>query len=135
MAFSSLTIPKARPAPSAPPARASNALSVNTWRKSCARRAPKAQRTAYSCRRRSPRASNKPATFPQAMRNTRVTAPSNGKRSSRPSRFRNAVSGWTVAVMPSKSWVFCACLAAIAVISAWAWVRVELSRNRPATLQ
>ena len=134
-AFSSLTIPVTAPAPKTAPQKASSRLSVSTWRTSCARPAPNAHRTAYSCWRCSPRTSSKPATLPHATNKMRITAPDNGSSNRSPSRFNSAVNGCALTVMPLKSGSVCACLAAIAVNSACACLRVTPSRNRPITFQ
>ncbi len=61
--------------PSAPPASASTALSVSSWRMTRQRPAPSALRTAISLARAVPRASSRFATLAHAINSTKTTAP------------------------------------------------------------
>ena len=63
--------------------------SISTSRNSRARPAPIAARVAYSCWRCRPRASSRPLTLAQAMRNSRPTAPNSGTSSRSPSRVQH----------------------------------------------
>ena len=63
-----------------PPAKPSKTLSVKSWRITRHGLAPKAERTANSRVRPVERARRRFATFPQAISNTKLTAPSRTSR-------------------------------------------------------
>ena len=69
--------------PRRPPTRERRMLSVRTWRRSCARVAPRAMRTAISCWRPAACARKRLATLAQAMRRTRKTTSMRVERKSR----------------------------------------------------
>ena len=84
---------QAMASPAMPPARDSTTLSVSSWRTTRARAAPSARRMAISFWRRVKRARSRFATFVQAMRSTKPTAPSRTRRVGRTSPTITPASG------------------------------------------
>ena len=103
----SFTANCARSRPRAPPAIESRVVSVRICCTTRLRLAPKAVRMAISLRRASAFATNKFATFAQAMSRTNATAPNNTSSAGRMSPTIWSRSGTTIAPQPLSSSGYC----------------------------
>ena len=121
--------------PPNPPASERTRLSASNWRTSRPRPAPSAARTASSRWRAVARASRRLATFAQAMRSTKATAPASTKSAGRMSPVSCCRSGTTFDVHPVlKSGNICVRLAETCVISACACSTAMPGLRRPTTV-
>ena len=122
--FSTRTPASARSNPRPAPRNASNTLSVKNCRVRRKRLAPSASRNAISFSRAAARASSKLATFAQAIRRTKPTAPSRMSNAGLMSPTISSCNGVTVAPIRVLDLGYCfARRAAIVSISAWACLR------------
>ena len=96
-------VDEAKMMPTTPPASERTTLSVSSWRTSCPRPAPSAARTASSRSRRSSRASDRLATFEQAMSRTKLVVPSRMSSSGRAWRVSSLRTESVVAVKPDEA--------------------------------
>jgi hypothetical protein len=122
--------------PSAPPAAASTRLSVRNCANTRPRLAPRAARTATSRWRNVPRASSRFATFAQAIRSTKPTAPRSSHSPVTVSRLRKfPLRGSTPAPQPLADRGFASAIAAATdSMFALAWARDTPGFRRPMTI-
>jgi hypothetical protein len=121
--------------PAAPPGSASTTLSVRSSRARCRLLAPRAARTAISLARPMPRASNRLATFAQAISRTKATTPPRTSEVDRTSPLTSALrSGSMVTPHPLLvSGEIRAMFCATTSMSLRAWSIVAPGRSRAIT--
>ena len=121
--------------PAAPPTSPSSALSVSNWRPMRHRLAPRAHRIAISLSRAAECASNRLATFAQAIKSTQPTAHKSTNKACRIGATRRSCKPITLTPRSGSSTPgFCASMRlAVAASSAWACAMVLPGFNRAIT--